>query len=529
MGTNTLSLRTLIEKIDSGSLVLPEIQRDFVWKRNNVQMLFDSLYRRLPIGYMLVWKAKTAVDYNRFKSRRGKNQKINLNEFYGYLLDGQQRLSSIILVRDGDENYPLVFSLRPEDPEAPDEGRFSFKQRKNNPWYVQVSDVISDNISPSQILNRIREKNELKSVKDEDMVLASINKLKLIMDYQVGVIEFEEDDYRKATELFIRFNSTGKKLNRNDLVAAELALAAPGVISKDITNIATIYSPNFVFTRTFLVQCLVAVHTGKIKFKNSSDVWSKSTEGQIKKSWEKTKKGIARTIDFLTGDMKWDSDSWVPSIISLIPIIYVASRKKLGAKERILARKWLHMAGLMRIFSGLGYAELDRLLRGLSKSPSFSTLMKMTKRYIPKKLEPSHFETSRKSGAVMALYISMLRHAHAKDWVKHTLLDGSVKGYNAKLEIHHFFPRNLLLSKGYDESEINTFANYTIVSKEANLEISDEEPASYVTRLKIPPKFLKSQCIPMDRRLWKADRYRQFLEERRKLLAKTANSFLGVK
>ena len=56
MGANSKSLKTMLELMDSGELALPEIQRDFVWNRNNVLLLFDSLYRGLPIGYMLAGK-----------------------------------------------------------------------------------------------------------------------------------------------------------------------------------------------------------------------------------------------------------------------------------------------------------------------------------------------------------------------------------------------------------------------------------------------------------------------------------------
>ena len=88
MGTNSKTLKTLVDQIESGELVLPEIQRDFVWNRNNVLLLFDSLYRRLPIGYMLVWKAKTIVGSKRFKGPVKKRVGQAIDTFYGYLLDG---------------------------------------------------------------------------------------------------------------------------------------------------------------------------------------------------------------------------------------------------------------------------------------------------------------------------------------------------------------------------------------------------------------------------------------------------------
>ena len=55
MGIANKKLKDLLNRFDAAELVLPEIQRDFVWGKNNVLLLFDSLYRGLPIGSMLVW------------------------------------------------------------------------------------------------------------------------------------------------------------------------------------------------------------------------------------------------------------------------------------------------------------------------------------------------------------------------------------------------------------------------------------------------------------------------------------------
>lgn len=58
MGLTTKTLGELLDYMDSDSerLKLPEIQREFVWNKQNIKLLFDSLYRELPIGQMLVWK-----------------------------------------------------------------------------------------------------------------------------------------------------------------------------------------------------------------------------------------------------------------------------------------------------------------------------------------------------------------------------------------------------------------------------------------------------------------------------------------
>jgi hypothetical protein len=128
----------------------------------------------------------------------------------------------------------------------------------------------------------------------------------------------------------------------------------------------------------------------------------------------------------------------------------------------------------------------------------------------------------------MSLYLSMLRNQHAKDWKRETPLDGTVLGHNAKLHIHHFFPRALLRKEGWGASDIDTFANYVVLSADTNLNIGTEEPATYLRRERVPPEYLKQQCVPQDEALWRVDRFSDFLEARRRLLSQRSNEFLGL-
>lgn len=526
MGITNKSLKTLLNHIDSCELVLPEIQRDFVWSKKHVLLLFDSLYRGLPIGYMLVWQANIAVAQKRFDAK--KNMKIGqaIEKFYGYLLDGQQRLTAIKLVRDRDEDYPLVFALEPLDKKNPDLERFHYRAPwNNNPLYVPVTDVICDEVKPLQILDHLKQYEGFDYDNDGEKVLASLTKLKAIMDYEVGIIEFEDHNYRKATELFIRFNSTGKKLNRSDLAAAELALTVPTLVSKGINQVSNKFSPQFNFTKPFLIQCLAAVHTSKMNFAKPRDIWDGSDEKSLKNSWKKTEKGIGRTIELLTGTIQWDSINWLPSINSIIPLVYLLSQDKFNMNGRINARKWLLTANLFAVFSGAVHSELDRILKGLKHDPTVEKLWNLTKRHFYK-IKAEHFDSRRKTGSAMAFFISMIRNYNAKDWELNTSLGGDVIGHNAQLQVHHFFPQALLQRKGYSSELINTLANYVILSKDSNLKFGSKEPAEYIKEFGIKRKDLKSQCIPLKKDLWTVDRYRDFLNERRRLLAKQANFFL---
>jgi len=526
MGITNKSLRTLLDHIDANELVLPEIQRDFVWSKKNVLLLFDSLYRGLPIGYMLVWQAKIAVAHKGF----GVKKKIVIGQavdsFYGYLLDGQQRLTAIKLVRDEDEKYPLVFALEPPERKNSDMGRFYYRARWNkSPFYIPVSDVLSNEFKPLQILDQLKDFEGFDYNNDGEKVLASLTKLKAIMDYEVGIINFEDSDYRKATELFIRFNSTGKKLNRSDLAAAELALTVPTLVSNGKNRASSKFVPQFNFTKPFLIQCLAGVHTSKMNFTNPRDIWDGSNEKVLKDAWKKTEKGLGRTVEFLTGAVKWDSINWLPSINSIIPLIYLLSQDKFSRDERIKACKWVLNANLFAIFSGSVHSELDRILRGLKNDPSVNKLWSLTKRDFYK-IKPEHFNSRRKTGGAMAFFISMIRNHNAEDWKKETSLSGNVIGHNAQLQVHHFFPRALLQKEGYNSESINTLANYVILNKDTNLEIGSKEPAEYINEIGIKKKHLNSQCVPIKKELWTVDRYKDFLNERRKLLANQANNFM---
>ena len=108
--TVSRTLSHLLESVDDEQLILPEIQRDFVWQKRSVMLLFDSLLRGLPIGHMLVWKAKRAVTAKHFHGRKLRSG-ILLDNFYGYLLDGQQALRLSAHVLTANDEYRCMSTL----------------------------------------------------------------------------------------------------------------------------------------------------------------------------------------------------------------------------------------------------------------------------------------------------------------------------------------------------------------------------------------------------------------------------------
>ncbi len=512
------TLRWLLNAIDTGGIVLPEMQRGFVWKRKAVQELFDSLYRQLPIGNILLWTAPQRHRPTKFKGSPVHN---GSSQFHGYLLDGQQRLTAVRLVRDNDDEFPLMFRAHP----VRDKDEAIFHYRKRDEWSVPVCEILSPTFNGIEWMKRFK-KVEGYSYEIDSKVQDELQKVKGLMDTNLVVVEYDGSDYAEAMRLFIRINSAGRPLKEDNLWAAELSHVAETLLGGPIAD-ATGRFPGFRFTVPFLVKCLVAVHRGQMP--KGRSIFSEDTAGDLRKAWAKTEKGLDATVRLLSAELKWQHLSLVPSVNALIPLVYVAAHdsKGLSGTNAQEARRWLVLSSMRRGFSGSVYTELNRILRQLSKNgASLSTLSKGRASWV-KPLKQADFDTGSTSGAAMSLYVSMLREHDARDWYCPSLkLDGTVVGKNAALHVHHFFPRALLKSHNEDAQWINYFPNYVLLNAQTNYEIGKREPSDYLSGLKGMDRQLTKQCIPLDRSLWTYERYDDFLRERVKLLVKSGNEYL---
>ena len=121
----------------------------------------------------------------------------------------------------------------------------------------------------------------------------------------------------------------------------------------------------------------------------------------------------------------------------------------------------------------------------------------------------------------------LMRVQHARDWETSIELSDHMLGRGTSLQLHHIFPKSLLYDRGYSRPLVNQIANFTFLTQETNLKVSNKDPAIYLDKYAMEkPGVLESHWIPTDSELWKLDNYTAFLEARRKLLAEAANHFL---
>jgi hypothetical protein len=145
-------------------------------------------------------------------------------------------------------------------------------------------------------------------------------------------------------------------------------------------------------------------------------------------------------------------------------------------------------------------------------------------------IEPTDITGRGIRSALFSLSYLALKRAGAKDWHSGLGLSLTHQGRYHFIQFHHIFPKAILqiAGEGYEKSEINEIANMAFITGRTNQRLSKKPPEEYFAKIiqERGQQALIDQQIPMDRELWKVSHYRDFLEERRRLLAESINSFI---
>jgi Protein of unknown function DUF262 len=111
-----ISVSDVISRIRERRLLLPAIQREFVWGPQKVEWLFDSLLQGYPIGSFLFWEVRDDASKNEpyyeflreFRERyRTHNPEFRAKGHVDFdaVLDGQQRLTALYIGLTGKYAY----------------------------------------------------------------------------------------------------------------------------------------------------------------------------------------------------------------------------------------------------------------------------------------------------------------------------------------------------------------------------------------------------------------------------------------
>jgi len=212
------SVNTILSYIVNGDIAIPEIQRPFVWKPKLVRDLIDSLYNGYPTGYLIIWQNPN-VKLKSGKESIGKK----------ILIDGQQRVTALTtailgqpVLNDDYEEKTIRIAFNPLAVDA--EERFAVQtpaHTNSKHWISDISSVFKNDFDVFGFIeeychnNSDITKNELNKV---------ITNLQAIKTCQIGVlILVPQLDIAEVTNIFVRINSQGKRLNEADFAMSKIA------------------------------------------------------------------------------------------------------------------------------------------------------------------------------------------------------------------------------------------------------------------------------------------------------------------
>lgn len=523
-----MKISTILDHIDSGHMALPEFQRGYVWNRDQVRGLFDSLYKRHPVGGLLVWATES-----RTAEHRGDSPLVA--GVVKLLLDGQQRMTSLYGVIRGkpplffDGNVQAFTGLRFHlETEV-----FEFYQpvkMKDDPLWIDVTELMKrGNTGLGGFVTSLSGQPDL-----VDRVGEYVGRLSRLLgigdvDLHIEEVTGQDKTLDVVVDIFNRVNSGGTKLSKGDLALAKICAEWPDGRDAMKAKLKEWENSNYRFNLDWLLRSVNTVLTGEAKFQYLHD---KSAE-DVREALKRTTTHIDQILNLIGGRLGLDHDQvffgrfGVPVIARFLEQRRLSGAGPLNEKERDKLLFWYVQAAMWGRFSGSTESFIDQDLETLEGSDGgLDKLLEQLRLWHGGlRAEPGHFMGWSLGARFYPVLYMLTRMGDSKDWGTGLPLKSHLLGRMSKLEVHHIFPKAQLYKRKHKRPEVNALANFCFLTKDTNLNISDRLPEEYFPKIEAAhPGALASQWIPNDPQLWRMENFRDFLEERKRLLAAELNN-----
>jgi hypothetical protein len=494
----TTKIRQLVDDYRTGRLVVPEFQREYVWKPSRAPRLIDSIYRGYPISTLLLWTSDIEA-----RSRRRDPRPSRANQVC-WLIDGQQRVITLSRILNGDEGIDVVFN--------PDEDSFRLANaatRRDSNWF-HVSALLEDD-SYRQIRRSLPE--GARGEKRE----AQFEKLRRVLEYEIPVVQMRDHTFDEAVDAFTRINTLGVKLKTEDIESARVAARHSGFIADEVSPfLAELRRQGF--TRMNVMHLFRAcAFVAKPDGRNRTPLHELS-RSEVSNAWSRTKRATEEAISLVRNEFGLVNMDILWSGALLVPVIALCA--SIGPRERDPRgiAGWLALAALRHRYSVASESALDQDLRACRSDDPLGSLLRNVRRDAGGLTATARdfMGASNDKGGMFAAYVAC-RHMGLRD-----LFSGSEILLQPNVDRHHILPRAQFIEK--DRSRADTIANFAFISASANRSIGAASPDVYLA--KISREVLESQCMPLDPKIWPIDHSEDFWDARRQLLADAFNSFL---
>lgn len=519
---NQYMIESLLTWVKDKEIVIPEIQRPFVWESAKVRDLIDSLYQGYPIGYIISWKNPNV---------RLKNGQIS--EGKKILIDGQQRITALTTAILGekivDKNYKQIQIKIAFNPIEEKFETLTPAIAKNKKWIDDISIITKE--SMFKIVKEYFKLNP--DIENEEQIERTIEKLFSITKKQIGMIELSPElDIEEVTEIFIRINSKGVELSQADFAMSKIAANEKyeGVTLRKVIDYFShlAVNPSFEindeeFKNSKYFQKIIwlkkenlnlyiptykdilrVAFTYKFNRGRLSDLVSllsgRNFETRVyeeeieKESFEMLSKGIESFIseyNFKNFIMIILSAGFIDrklirsqNALNFAYILYLKLKEQKYPHHLIdkYVKKWFVLSLLTGRYSGSPESVFDEDIKKISKK-DFGEFLKDTQ---DAKLSSAFWnfeliqklETSVASNPVFNVFLASQCFFNDKAFLSKDMLVRHL--IEQRGDIHHIFPKKLLQNMGYSRGMYNQVANYVYTETNTNIKIGKTPVEVYI-------------------------------------------------
>ncbi len=568
----------LAEEKRAARLHLPDLQRGFRWNAERVRVLFDSLYRRYPVGALLLWKPSWEGTEAPFKTRpwdlwpsnvHGKGEReaerpVQPGSYF--ILDGQQRLTSLFRVLFGSKgkgkpkNDPdLLVALSPDQEWADQPFWLQSNQlrTKRGAGLLVSAEVLFAGVRGQSGTAAIRQAISEWVKPDQPLFNQAMDRADFIrqriLGAEISAYEIEAavgDD--RVIEIFARLNQQGITLSASELAAARLTgqmanfreqaktvLSHPeftGYIGREgqedrvrtgghVDTDLLIRESLFLATATLSYSTLTKKRTDTNQtFKQVADVWDEACAR------------MRLSVNFFRRQGV-PAGSWLPYRYLLLMPALAAHDGAIKEQDKWLgwalaASLWGHYrnitdSGAQQDAVAANKRDLDTLFAAIK------TRAKRTGSVLPENDDLT--ENVVQDGGVFLSLLVDFKRSEVKSFPSEkrfaSVTPQGVEQHgaatNPRIDIHHIFPRALLDAESDEDNSYtpDRIGNLTLLFSDDNESLQDTRPSEYLP--KVEKSILEGHLIPTDRKFWKLESYSDFCQRREELLAQKIRDLLS--
>jgi hypothetical protein len=500
---SSFKIKDLWQEFNRKRFAIPDIQREFVWDAKKACALLDSIYKKLPIGSVLIWD----TDGNNQTLLR---QTLHIlptfnprNRRVWFLIDGQQRLSVLHQVRAGQVvvnsngktlNFQRIhFCLEADAPAS-----FVSVRRGDPDLHFPVTEILADDWQSR--LNGLT-KNQKKRIRDCRRIIAG---------YEVPFIWVKTNRLEEVREAFIRINSRGTPLG-----AADRAFTRASRF--DLRNLANTLRSGLrngfdQIPRETLLQCFAlargerdvgerAVLAAIDKLEKKLRESHKSTLNEFKRDWKRVNHAIGKAVGYLVTTLGVPTYSYLPSdnmVSTLALFFYHNNLSQPTPRQTREICKWFWATGVGQRYAGRGFR------RNIIKDENFFRKLattgkeKFTFNDFVARSEVKNSDYSHRSGLTNAFFCLLSeqqpRYLENGDRIP---VEHSTRA--DRKDKHHIFPKDLLKRNGFIGKQYNSICNVCFVVARENQSISNKKPVVYLEDFRHKKSFgkvMRSHLIP---------------------------------